>query len=61
MLSYVIVLSYCLKCKIYIENINPKLWTNINGRKISLSKCALCNSNISGFINEQEASGLLNN
>ena len=51
--------SYCLKCRKYTENINPLVSSTSNGKVIILSKCAICNSKKSKFINKQEAKGLL--
>ena len=53
--------SYCLKCKKYIENINPQVSSTSNGKLMILSKCAICGSKKSKFINKQEAKGLLSN
>ena len=50
--------SYCLKCKKYTKNINPQVSSTSNGKLMMLSKCAICGSKISKFINKQEASGL---
>ena len=50
--------SYCLKCRKYTKNINPQVSSTSNGKMI-LSKCAICNSKKSKFINKQEAKGLL--
>ena len=36
--------SYCLKCKKYIENINPQVSSTSNGKLMILSKCAIYNS-----------------
>ena len=49
---------YCLKCRKYTKNINPQVSSTSNGKMI-LSKCAICGSKKSNFINKQEASGLL--
>ena len=51
--------SYCLKCKKYTKNINPQVSSTSNSKLIILSKCAICNSKKSKFINQQEAKGLL--
>ena len=51
--------SYCLKCKKYTKNINPQVSSTSNGKLMILSKCAICGSKKSKFINKQEASGLL--
>ena len=51
--------SYCLKCKKYTKNKNPQISSSSNGKLMILSKCAICGSRKSEFINKQEASGLL--
>ena len=51
--------SYCLKCKKHTKNINPQVSSTSNGKFMILSKCAVCGSKKSKFINKQEASGLL--
>ena len=51
--------SYCLKCRKYTKNINPQVSSTSNGKLMILSKCAICNSKKSKFINKQEAKGLL--
>ena len=51
--------SYCFKCKKYTENINPQVSSTSNEKLMILSKCAICNSNKSKLINNQEAKGLL--
>ena len=53
--------SYCLKCKKYTKNINPQVSSTSNGKLMILSKCAICNSKKSKFINKQEAKGSLSN
>ena len=53
--------SYCLKCRKYTENIDPRVSNASNGRKTILSKCAICGSKKSRFIKNQEAKGLLSN
>ena len=50
---------YCLKCKKCTKNINPQVSSTSNGKLMILSKCAICNSKKSKFINQQEAKGLL--
>ena len=50
---------YCLKCRKYTKNINPQVSSTSNGKLMILSKCAICNSKKSKFINQQEAKGLL--
>ena len=51
--------SYCLKCKKYTGNIDPKMLGTSNGKTMILSKCALCNSKKSRFIKNHEAKELL--
>ena len=53
--------SYCLKFRKNTENINLKVSKTSNGRTMSLSNCAICNSKNSRFIKNQEAKGLLSN
>ena len=53
--------SYCLKCRKNTENINPRVSKTSNGRTMVLSKCAICSSKKSRFIENHEAKGLLNN
>ena len=50
---------YCLKCKKYKKNIDPKVLSTNNNRLIILSKCAICGSKKSKFITHQEAKWLL--
>ena len=51
--------SYCLKCKKHTGNINPQVSSTSNGKVMILSKCTICNSKKSKFINKQEVRGLL--
>ena len=53
------MLSYCLKCRKNTESTNTEVVRTKNGRITILSKCAVCKSKKSKFINEQKASGLL--
>ena len=53
--------SYCLKYGKDTENINPKVLSSSKGRAMILSKCAICGSEKSRFIKNQEAKGLLSN
>ena len=55
------MLSYCLKCKKDVKNINPKALKTSNGKIILSSKCAECNRKRSKFIKEQDASELVSN
>ena len=52
------MLSYCLMCRKTTESKNPKVVTTKNGRIMILQKCDVCESKISKFIKEQEASAL---
>ena len=51
--------SYCLKCKKYTENIDPKVSGTSNGEIMISSKCAICGSRKSRFIKNQEVKELL--
>ena len=53
--------SYCLKCRIDIENINPRVSNTSNGITMFLSKCLKRGSKKSRFIKNQEAKVLLSN
>ena len=50
--------SYCLKCKKFTKNADPKVSSTSNDRLIILSKCAIHGSKKSKIIIQQEA-GLL--
>ena len=51
--------SYCLKCRKDTENRDSKVLGSSNGRVMILSKCAICGSEKTRFIKNQEAKGLL--
>ena len=53
--------SYCLKCRKDTENINPRVSNTSNGRKMILSKCAICGTKKLWFIKNQEPKRLLSN
>ena len=53
--------SYCLKCRKDTENINPSVSSTSNGKAMILSKCAICGSKKSRFIEHQKAKELLSN
>ena len=64
------MLTYCFKCKrnidskiqnTYANNIDSKMLETKNGRLMLLSKCAICVSEKSRFLKEQEAKGFLSN
>ena len=49
--------TYCLVCKKYTGNINPKVTKTKNNRKMMLSRCSICNNKKPTFI--LQGSGLL--
>ena len=51
--------AYCLKCKKHTKNVDPQVSSTSNGKFMILSKCAICDSKKSKFIQKQEGSGLL--
>ena len=51
--------SYCLKCKKNTKNVNAQVSSTSNCRVMILSKCTICGSKKSKFINKQEAKELL--
>ena len=53
--------TYCLVCKKYTENTNPKIVRNRQNRLMIQSNCAICGSKRSRFIKEQKALGILSN
>ena len=53
--------TYCVKCKKDTENIDPEISITSNGKAMILSKCAICGSEKSRFIKNEEAKGLLSN
>ena len=53
--------TYCLVCKNYTENTNPKIVRNRQNRLMIQSNCAICDSKKSRFIKEQKALGILSN
>ena len=52
---------YCLVCKKYTKNNNPKIVRNRQNRLMIQSNCATCGSKKSRFIKEQQAMGILSN
>ena len=46
--------SYCLKCRRNTGNKNPRVSKTSNGKTMVLSKCAICGSKTSRFIENQE-------
>ena len=53
--------TYCLACRKYTKNTNPRIVRNKNDRSMIQSNCTICNSKKSSFIKEHQASGLLSN
>ena len=53
--------TYCLVCKKYTKNNNPKIVINKQNRLMIQSNCATCSSKKSRFIKEQQAMGILSN
>ena len=44
--------TYCLSCKKDTRNINPKVIKTKNNRKMTLSRCCICNNKKSTFISQ---------
>ena len=53
--------TYCLLCRKYAKNTNPRIVKSKNERSMIQSNCAICGSKKSRFIKEQQAKGLLSN
>ena len=53
--------TYCLVCKKYTENTNPKIVRNRQNRLMIQSNCANFGSKKSRFIKEKQAVGILSN
>ena len=53
--------TYCLLCRKYTKNINPKIARNRQNRSMIPSNCAICGSKKSRFIKAQQAMGILSN
>ena len=53
--------AYCVKCRKYRENIDPKMVRTKNNRLIMQSKYPVCGIKKSRFVKEQEAKVLLSN
>ena len=53
--------TYCLVCRKYTKNINPKIVRNRQSRSMIQSNCAICGSKKSRFIKEQQAMGISSN
>ena len=44
--------TYCLVCKRYTRNINPKVIKTKNNRKMMLSRCSICKNKKPTFISQ---------
>ena len=53
--------TYCLACRKYTKNNNPKLARNKQNRLMIQSNCANCGSKKSRFIKDLQAMGILSN
>ena len=53
--------TFCLVCKKYTKNINPKIFRNRQNRSMIQSNCAIFGSKKSKFIKEQQAMEILSN
>ena len=53
--------TYCLACRKYTKNNNPKIVRNKQNRLMIQSNCAYCGNKKSIFIKEQQAVGILSN
>ena len=53
--------TYCLVCRKYTKNNNPKIVRNRQNRLMIQSNCTNCGSKKSRFIKEQQAMGKLSN
>ena len=45
--------TYCLVCKKYTGNINPKVIKTKNNRKMMLSRCSICNNKKPTFVSQR--------
>ena len=53
------MLSYCLKCTENTKSISPLVLKAINGGRIILSKCAVCNAKKSRFIKKRRGKRII--
>ena len=51
--------TYCLACRKYNKNNNPKIVRNRQNRLMIQSNCATCDSKKIRFIKEQQTMGIL--
>ena len=52
---------YCLECRDYTKNTNPKIVRNRQNRLMIQSNCANCGNKKFRFTKEQQAMGILSN
>ena len=50
-------ITYCLSCKKDTRNIDPKVIKTKNNKRVTISRCSICNNKKSTFISQ--GSGLL--
>ena len=53
--------TYCLACRKYTKNTNPKIVRSRQNRLMIQSNCVICGCKKSRFIKEQQAMGILSN
>ena len=53
--------NYCLACRKYTKNNNPKIVRNKQNRLMIQSNCANCGSKKSRFLKERQPMGILSN
>ena len=53
--------TYCLVCRKYTKNNNPKIVRNRQNRLMIQTNCATCDSKKSRLVKEQQAMGILSN
>ena len=53
--------TYCLACRKYTKNNNPKIVRDKQNRLMIQSNCGTCDSKKFRFIKEQQAIGILSN
>ena len=42
-------ITYCLSCKKYMRNYDPRIMTTKNNKRVMSSKCSICNNKKSKF------------
>ena len=51
--------TYCVKCRIHTNNIDPKMFRTKSNKLLMQSNCNVCKNKKSRFVKEQEAKVLL--